>query len=146
LYAAHRLIVAWSSLFEGSLLDCDLAYHTPSSRLSVIARFDKHAYGPDLRARFCFWASRAGVTNIALTDLRPAQRAQFLARFEQSDLKHKGVSAKGLTEALDSLWTSIGIPVERRRMPRVLAELALDLGPAGTAVSYDASEGGLFVR
>src|SRR5262249_2819360 len=34
----------------------------------------------------------------------------------------------------------------RRRMPRVLAELALDLGPAGTAVSYDASEGGLFVR
>jgi Tfp pilus assembly protein PilZ/CheY-like chemotaxis protein len=146
LYAAHRLIVAWSSLFEDSLLNCDLAYHTPSSRLSAIARFDPKSYGPDVRARFCFWASRAGVTNMALGDLRDSAKAQFLSRFEQSNLKRKAIPAKGLIEALDSLWTSIGIPPERRRMPRVLAELALDLGPAGTAVSYDASEGGLFVR
>ncbi len=146
LYAAHRLIVAWSSLFEGSLLNCDLAYHTSSSRLSAIARFDPKSYGPDVRARFCFWASRAGVTNMVLTDLRDSARAQFLARIEQSNLKRKAIPAKGLVEALDSLWTSIGIPPERRRMPRVLAQLSLDLGPVGTAVSYDASEGGLFVR
>ena len=146
LYAAHRLIVAWSSLFEGSLINCDLAYHTSSSRLSAIARFDPKTYGPDVRARFCFWASRAGVTNMVLNDLRESARTQFLTGFEKSDLKKTSVPAKALIEALDSLWTSIGIPPERRRMPRVLAELSLDLGPGGTAVSYDASEGGLFVR
>jgi CheY-like chemotaxis protein len=145
-HAAEELIQSLPELFKGCLVSCDLAYRRSTRLLAVVARFDPKLDGPDVKARFDFWAHNAGAVGVTLSELDERERVQALARIHECDVSVKSVKPTDLAQGIQSIAQAIGLSGERRVAQRVRVQLAIEVGPERLAAeAYDLSEGGMFI-
>lgn len=143
LQAARELLVGWPALFRSSLQSVDIGYH-PARRLVVaVAHFDPGTCGPELHARFNFWAVHFGGKPLWLTGSPARERTAFAAQLNGCPMKKEGVVPADVPGVLDSLGIGAKGP-NRRSNTRFQVELAVDLA-GGRASTFDVSEGGVFV-
>lgn len=144
LQAARELLVGWPALFRTSLSRVDVGYN-PARRLVVgVAHFEPDACGPEVHARFNFWAVHFGGKPLSLSRALERERAAFVARLKSCPNLKENVAPADVATALDELSLAPTGP-NRRSNTRFQVELEVDLGGV-RASTFDVSEGGIFVR
>jgi CheY-like chemotaxis protein len=147
LAAAERLVLSWPELFPGALERCDLLFDRASRLFVAAAHFAPGREGPEVRARFDFWAAKAGGRSASAGALPPEEAQALDARLRGCDVRREGVPPAALPQAFDKLGPQLGRAPTRRATERVRAELEVDLGALGpSAWTHDVSAGGVFVR
>ncbi|MFZ5469710.1 MAG: protein kinase domain-containing protein, partial [Myxococcota bacterium] len=136
----------WKPLFEASLAQCELAVQRKTRLLIGIARFDVRSFGPDADARFAFWAHQAGGLAVHISDLRKREKALFLARVEECDVRLQAIAPDQLPNAWGKLLTSLGVSRGPGGSSPERPKLHLTVGEADGLVTYDRAAGELFVR
>lgn len=144
LQAARELLVGWPALFRTSLSSVDVGYNPARRLVMAIAHFEPDACGPEVQARFNFWAVHFGGKPFSLTRALERERTAFVARLKSCPNLKENVAPGDLATALGELSLEATGP-NRRSNTRFQVELEVDLGGV-RASTFDVSEGGIFVR